>query len=242
MTSKSEIDYVFVALPLIASHVLVPPLSYFTGERLGEHTFWRPIFDFIYQYITPEYFNGSSMQSRSNVMALGCKCQVDRDGNMVVVDEGNFPASMVTYMLVHGDYRHLFNNLVGAVVHGKRVSDEFTPFGMYALYILGGIVAVSPSPLHRYKNTRPLSVAVSDDLTSNAYAKKGIGMLMDAVSSIKKLQPFVNIGSSGAVWALRGMSEPKSIRSRAASIAIFAHFMYVCMYVCMHACVRACMR
>jgi membrane associated rhomboid family serine protease len=118
--------FLAAASPLVLAQLMIPPLSYFIGERSD-----LPFLDLIYRLLTPpEFFNLKYLHSLMfNPQDL----------------EGDRIYTILSYMFVHGDYSHLFNNLQSFVINGYPVYREFGMIGMYAIFFGSGIVGVLPS-------------------------------------------------------------------------------------------------
>ena len=126
----SAIDYAFAALPLVIGHIIIPPLSWFGGERvyLDGHT---DIFTEFYDKAVPPI-----LLSAKYVHSL------------VADSKEPFNYRNITSIFVHSTYSHMFNNLSACIQFGLPVYLEFGSNGLYFVFLVGGVVASFPSFLH----------------------------------------------------------------------------------------------
>ena len=126
----SAIDYAFAAVPLVIGHIIIPPLSWFGGERvyLDGHT---DIFTEFYDKAVPPI-----LLSAKYVHSL------------VADSKEPFNYRNITSIFVHSTYSHMFNNLSACIQFGLPVYLEFGSNGLYFVFLVGGAVASFPSFLH----------------------------------------------------------------------------------------------
>jgi membrane associated rhomboid family serine protease len=123
--------YLTAASPLLLAQLMIPPLSYFVGERVDS-----PFLDILYESLgeaAPKFFRLKYLCS------LLCNPH-DLKGDKVM--------TMFSYMFVHVNYQHLFYNLQNLMIDGLPIYREFGAIGMYAVFFGSGIVATLPSPFH----------------------------------------------------------------------------------------------
>jgi membrane associated rhomboid family serine protease len=53
--------------------------------------------------------------------------------------------TFITHMFVHTNYQHMFSNLKGLVMCGTPTFTEFGPFGVYGIFLCGGVFSSMPS-------------------------------------------------------------------------------------------------
>lgn len=119
--------------------------------------------------------------------------------------------SFLTYMFVHSDFTHLLSNLTVAFQSGIPVQQEFGTLGMYALFVLGGVAAILPSPLHNAQ-LAVFNRATADSIVSSVggeylpvFMQRSLHSAASFVgSSISNIFPRLACGSSGAVCAITG--------------------------------------
>lgn len=158
-------EYGLAILPLVSAHLLVPPLSYFLGERLNLSPALMEVLD--------EYYMRRFSYARVRELML--------DQSSSATDSE--PLCWITYMFVHGDYKHLLNNLQSLVSVGLPVYRHLGAFGLYTVFLAGGIAAPYPSSLRDVQRKR-------DYNPINHWLGKLTGIKMKIC------------GSSGAIFAL----------------------------------------
>jgi membrane associated rhomboid family serine protease len=120
------LNYSIAVAPLVISQLIIPPLSYFLGERAD-----IPFIDEIYRHLTPP-----NLLNFKYLHSLMFDPQ-DLKGNKIY--------TLLSYMFIHADYNHLLCNLQTLVTVSYPVYQEFGPLGLYSIFLGSGIVAVSPS-------------------------------------------------------------------------------------------------
>lgn len=143
-----DIDYLLAFAPLALGHVIVPPISRVTGflrRELSEEM--NQIFQYIYDIITP-----NELWDIRNIKSLMLDPQKM---------EGERIATLITYMFIHGDYRHLLGNLTSLFFSGHRVYSSFGFWGMNGIFLLSGVACQLPSQIRRRQDgTKPLLTKV----------------------------------------------------------------------------------
>jgi membrane associated rhomboid family serine protease len=189
--SVASTPYAVAASGIILSHVLLPPLSYFSGERLEDG--FQDIFEAIYS-LTPEEW------SRARFLNSLCLDTNDK-----------FGLPYLTHMFVHGSYSHMLTNLNGALTLGLPVFREFGLEGLYIVFLGGGILASIPTFLNEDQKVE-LARSVGAGLTipeksivpgilRNVWNKSGASRVGKLAAN---LMPTRVCGSSGGVCALMG--------------------------------------
>ena len=126
-------DYLLSAWPLILGHLVIPPLSFLECKE-------SPPFDAFYEvYKISEAVNPGLVNLEYVKRLLFNESSYRTQGHDV---------SMVTYMFVHGDYKHLINNTSAALTLGHPLWKEHGSFSLYSVFLLGGILSVIPTMFH----------------------------------------------------------------------------------------------
>ena len=145
MSSTDYVDYVFAALPLVLGHIVVPPLSYFSGDRVYIGEQMTDIFsELIYPLMPPQLLRASYVKSL-----------------MHDTNDSVFSSSIITNLFVHGSYRHMFSNLTAMVTFGLPVYNEFGSNGLYFVFLAGGMFASFPSFLREDQKKEVARLVVS---------------------------------------------------------------------------------
>lgn len=126
----SFIGWVDTVLPLVAAHLIVPPLSYFS--TLG----WVMERNSSGWFRDLHRFHDTMRWTEDSVRSL-------------LVREGDFsrPANLLTYNFVHNSYDHMSDNLLGLLLASYDVYEELGPEGFYMLFFAGGIFAALPTTM-----------------------------------------------------------------------------------------------
>ena len=114
-------------LPLAAAHLLLPPLSFFSGERI-EAEIADEIFCWLYSVVPPSLLNRKFVESLLFDSSHGT----------------DFHYTMISHLFVHSSYEHLFHNLSAAMQFAYPVYNEFGSAGLYFLFLSGGAIASLP--------------------------------------------------------------------------------------------------
>lgn len=124
----------------------------------------------------------------------------------LIHDYNGWNNGWITSLFIHGDYTHLLNNLTAAFQLGYAAYANYGSFGLYSLFIFGGIASSIPSPIHD----------ISINVINKAYQNFDSGLDLFQVLKYKIHNIFESlgikkvgfkrayIGSSGAVCALMG--------------------------------------
>ena len=128
---EDHVQYLVTILPLIAAHLCVVPLSS-DSEELPQ--FMVNLFHEIYKNI-PRH-----MLTRNFVYSLAL---LMNEKNPSIVDSEWY--TFITHMFVHTNYQHMFSNLKGLVMCGTPTFTEFGPFGVYGIFLCGGVFSSMPS-------------------------------------------------------------------------------------------------
>jgi membrane associated rhomboid family serine protease len=196
--TKDFSDYVTAVFPLVISHLVIPPFSYFAGEM-------HPLLDLWYASL-PESFKS-----------------LDLLNSLILFDyqkQQGFHSAMITSMFVHYNYDHLLSNLAGLVTTGYRVFLRGGVSTLYAVFFVGGIASdISVSEMHKKflelfpRDTAAAKFSVRNHADSSLSSKL-LSMIPDNVSKLQEnilstLQKAttatkVSMGSSGAICALMG--------------------------------------
>jgi membrane associated rhomboid family serine protease len=204
-----DLNYIYALLPIVISHLAVPPLSLLEGnESIEQLSPWfASIVEAFYLTAPPQ------LLSRRYVQSLCCDMNSEKS-IAELIDSGD--ATRLSYLLVHADYGHMLSNLRAIATFGYPVYRQLGPGGLHALYLLGGVAAIWPSPLHN-KTVRQRAAVLEDTLVdmvpgfarallpeyvqSHAYRVGSFltGKVLDAL-------PRIACGSSGAACALLGAS------------------------------------
>lgn len=190
---QSETSFLASFVPILFSHVVVPPISFLLGQEVEPH----PLFEDLYA-IFPF--------TRDFVL----------ENLLLCPSRHKFPADYqyITHMFVHGSYAHMFGNLYTAFICGRSVHMELGAAGMYCLYLSGGIIASLPSLLS-LSNQKFMDAAIKDTFTLREKASYLPGFLKTAWNTVvppigqaivKSTLPMYVCGSSGATCALLGAS------------------------------------
>ena len=126
---RSLLEYVITLSPIIIAHVAVPPMSYFRGERVT-NVGLNGFLHFLYSLLPENCFHQELISS------------LIRDTN------AGLDSTVISHLFVHGDYSHLFGNLMGVIQVGHPIYREFGTAGLYALFLSGGAIASLPTFLH----------------------------------------------------------------------------------------------
>jgi membrane associated rhomboid family serine protease len=121
------------------------------------------------------------------------------------------PMAWVTHMFIHGNYNHLFTNLVGMWTSAVPIYTQLGGWALYFAFFGGGIFAALPSGLQSaqlLRGAREIDRSV-DALTRGsalgAYAKP----FLSGGARLLQMTTDTNVrccGSSGAVCSLWGLS------------------------------------
>lgn len=158
-------EFLWQFLPLAAAHLVLPPLSYFRGERVRPEVV-DEIFELIYSVVPPsilsERFINSLLRDHSHGTDLH--------------------HTMITHIFVHSSYEHLFGNLSGVLQFAYPVYNEFGTMGLYFLFLSGGAIASLPTFL-RSGQKSAFSKLVYDSISikpdSGTYSQYIPGTLSD---------------------------------------------------------------
>ena len=126
----STIDYVFAVVPLVMGHVMIPPLSWFSGERVYFDGNMDVFSELFYTVVPPILLNGKYIHS------------------LVADAKEPFNYRNITSIFVHSTYSHMFNNVSACIQFGLPVYLEFGSYGLYFVFLAGGAFASFPSFLH----------------------------------------------------------------------------------------------
>jgi membrane associated rhomboid family serine protease len=141
-----HVEFLIQFLPLACAHLVIPPLSYFNGERLSNELleeFLNLIYSAVPRTFLTEKFITSLLNDASNTNEIR--------------------GTMVTHIFVHTSYSHLFGNLSAALQFAYPVYEEFGTVGLYFLFISGGVASSIPTFL-RTDQKRAFSELVYDRL------------------------------------------------------------------------------
>mmetsp|Transcript_9709 Transcript_9709/g.18217 ORF Transcript_9709/g.18217 Transcript_9709/m.18217 type:complete len:309 (-) Transcript_9709:141-1067(-) len=180
--SENKTTFLFAISPLVLGHVLVPPLSFFYGERLHPSFPLTPILDLIYTAVTPPH-----LFQAKNVLALTLDPNQDYTADRI--------APWFTHMFVHGTYEHMLLNLQGLILSAYPVHTEFGPSAVLGLFLLGGAVAELPSALHDRQ-------AEAGGVLGTALLPKTLRRGLHSLLTYFRRE--VHCGSSGGVFSLMG--------------------------------------
>ena len=187
-------EYLFASLPLIISHIALPPISLFSGNEslVGIYSILEPIYSLIpTKFLNPEYIFSLAFDVRSFSIS-------------------NPPWTLLSHIFVHGSYDHMLNNLTAAIQFGLVIYREYGAYGMYILFISGGVFSAIPSALYNFQQQRLTKDIHSVFSTDLKFIPKFISkpwnssMFYLAKHLTKNLSPKKYIGSSGAVCAFIG--------------------------------------
>ena len=120
-------EFISHFLPLAAAHLLLPPLSFFSGERI-EAEVANEVFGLIYSVVPPSILNRKFVESLLFDSSHGT----------------DFHHTMITHLFVHSSYEHMFHNLSAAMQFAYPVYTEFGSAGLYFLFVSGGVIASLP--------------------------------------------------------------------------------------------------
>ena len=197
------LDYLFSIAPIIYGHVAIPPLIAFgpSGQLMSPYFFFQDgiseFFVFVYRHLSMERF-----LEYKYVKSL----LLELDNNNKMQSEWT---TLISHMFVHGDYKHLMNNLQGIITHAYPVYDHFGPVVTNLLFITGGIAASIPiTPA-----VERVMDAVKPVLVEKSIEKNIFWFSPDAVEMwLKSFQPVLYVGSSGGVCSLLGCSTVLTLR------------------------------
>ena len=103
-------DFILAASPLVFLQMAIPPLSYALGRQFPQKgTF---VYNF-YKLILPAYPFLGDINFLNSLMFERRYFGIPRE-----------EYRMITYMFVHGDYDHLFRNIVGLLSFGFPIFKE----------------------------------------------------------------------------------------------------------------------
>jgi membrane associated rhomboid family serine protease len=115
---------------ITAAHLSIPPLSCFSGsENAPEEV--RQFFNALYQYLPSDVLNPKFVFS-----LLLTKDKLDK---LKLLD-----STYVTHIFVHGDYQHMFSNLLGTWLYSTMVFRDIGGVYTQLLYLSGGVVSSIP--------------------------------------------------------------------------------------------------
>lgn len=123
----SYLDYFIAVTPIIISHIAVPPLSYFDGER-AVHEWLDTLLESIYSRF-PQFHK-------------------EFVSSMIRDAHAGLDSTVISHLFVHGSFSHLFGNLFAAVQFGYTTYLEFGAVGLYTVFIFGGATASLPTFLY----------------------------------------------------------------------------------------------
>ena len=207
-----DLKYAYALLPIVISHLAIPPLSLLNGEQSLEQfpPWFVSIVELFYSNLTPP-----QLLSRRFVESLCCDMNSAKNQSISeMVESGDL--TRLSYMLVHADFQHMISNLRAIATFGVPVYRQLGMEGMHVLYLLGGVAAIWPSLLHD-KTVRQRAAVLEDTLIEYVpgavrallpdYVQQHVysagayltGKVLDAL-------PRVACGSSGAACALLGAS------------------------------------
>ena len=180
---QSPSKFLFAISPVVFWHVLIPPLSFFYGERLHPSSPLSSIFNLFYRYVTPP-----SLLYVDNVLELTLDPAKDSDIEHL--------APWFTHVFVHGTYEHMLLNLQGLLVNSYPVFGALGAGPMWTLFLLGGAVSELPTALHAFRaqGTLPGTALLP------SFLRRGLRSLL----SFFQLHREVHCGSSGGIFALVG--------------------------------------
>ena len=199
-----DLDYIYGMFPLLFTQIILPPLSLINHQvKLSDYPeFIEIVLREIYRILppkmlTPQYINNLCTDMNNN-------------------NQNQWDWTRLSYMFVHADFNHLLGNLKAAYIFGYPLYKECGLFHVYTTFILGGIVAVWPSPLHDKQMTQFVS-AFEDTFVQcmpsllTTYLphtiQTHIGQLSTYISTkILDYLPRNACGSSGAACSLLGAS------------------------------------
>lgn len=200
-------EYALSISPIILGHLIVPPLSFFTGNESPP----KEVYEFYVKYIIPDFLLDFNF-----VYSL----LIDSDINKRQIEQ------WLSYMFVHGNYLHMVSNLINAIHHGYLVYCEFGLLGFYVCFIFGGICAVIPSSLHNeqektfVKGCEALLSSYGDPFVPNSLKNYWHTFCKNVAPISTIALPSKTCGSSGAVCALMGCELGLLIRDVVAIVSV----------------------
>lgn len=192
-------DYFLAFLPILGSHVVIPPISYLSGFEQPPEMI-QVLFYRLYEIVPPQFLNIRYVLSLSLV-------------NPKIADFSSvhIPMQYVTYMFVHQSYDHMIGNLINAAFSAPDIINDIGPLGLYLAYLIGGVVSVIPS--NAYQKAGEIYSALGADVAARVQSTLFLPdfvakpMTRFAESAGKVVSQYVGnryVGSSGAVCALMG--------------------------------------
>ena len=190
-------DYIVAIAPLVIAHIILPPLSYYEiiPEKMSPEI--QQLFDMMYSFLPERFLSERFVES------------------LLFDDEQKHMVTYLTHIFIHGSYSHMFNNLVGTILFGLPVYNEYSTFGLYFVFLSGGIFAAMPSflKIDQQKEVSRLiasQVTISNDSTGSSYLPKKFKYYWNKIANdsattlVALYHPKKSCGSSGAVCALMG--------------------------------------
>lgn len=178
-------DYLFSFIPLVCAHICIPPLSYFMNNETPHY-----FFDELYEILPSEITNPKFVES-------------------LLLDADKPSWTLLSHLFVHADYNHMFNNLIACIQLSYPIYNEFGTFGLYTLFLTGGVASSVPSPLYKLRiktlsKDLQLGTSVSHLYIPQALSKTWESTVYNMSSFFLKNIPVRFLGSSGAVCAFMG--------------------------------------
>ena len=210
-------SYIISLIPLLLGHLVIPPLSLLDGsDRLSNY-------DVVFANFVAEIYRlvPNKFLSYKYVNSLCCDMKEIAKYNVLDISR-IWNSTLVTYMFVHADFNHVFGNMLGLIASSKPVYDELGQFGLYSLFLVGGIGAILPSPIHNKQTL--MNMLLIDDYIADSIPSFITDMLPTSISkyvhnatarisnAIIDYLPRKACGSSGAVSAFIGFSIPCDCR------------------------------
>lgn len=191
---REFIDYLkggVAVLPLVAAHLLYPPLSYIhrlegTNELLAELYNLYPI-----KYLKRSFI--SSFMLRPNSW------------------EQDSPFAWVSHLFIHGSYGHLLGNLHGLWSSAAPIYKRLGAPAVYIAFFGGGIFAALPSQLQSLqlsRGVREIDRSV-EGITRGSVLGTIAKPFISGGAKLARSLTEVNLrgcGSSGAIYSLWGLS------------------------------------
>ena len=109
-----DIDYYLTMLPLVAAHLLVPPVTYLTGlESIPHDSPIGPILSAIYNSLPRAFY-----ENRYRIILDLMLRENERGLN-------HLSSAHLTHIFIHHNFQHLFNNMLAMIMWGYPVYQEF---------------------------------------------------------------------------------------------------------------------
>jgi membrane associated rhomboid family serine protease len=190
------LSYGKAVAPIVLSHVLVPPLSYFRGER--------PPFPWFYTLYT---VSPDILVNERTVKSM--TLHLSKTG------QGYHIYQWITHMFVHTDYQHLLSNLSAALSVAYPAYREFGLTGLYTLYLSGGLIASMQSLFQKSQIngfTTLWKGVMTDRMEPSGLVDKISSKLGDFTHRLSSQLFSKSCGSSGAVCSLLGCEFALTLR------------------------------